>query len=210
MFVSKAYEQIIGKTSSQFIYSSETLIRECVERIAFGSRSISRQATSPASQHHNSSHHYRRGSMTNLLRTRTAIAAITGLAGLGALAGCSATPAASTDASSGGNAPATTTSNASYKDGTYTEPGTYDSPGGSEHISVTLTLSKNVITALKVITVKADPTAAAYERMFEGGIAAATVGKNINTLNIGVVAGSSLTSMGFNQALATIKADAAS
>ncbi len=63
---------------------------------------------------------------------------------------------------------------------------------------------------MKVTTVKADPTATGYEQMFEGGIAAATVGKNINTLNIGVVAGSSLTSMGFNKALATIKADAAS
>ncbi len=63
---------------------------------------------------------------------------------------------------------------------------------------------------MKVVTVKADPTARAYEQQFEGGIAGVTVGKNINTLNIGVVAGSSLTSLGFNQALATIKADAKS
>jgi hypothetical protein len=63
---------------------------------------------------------------------------------------------------------------------------------------------------MKVTTVKADPTATGYEQMFEGGISAATVGKNINTLKIGVVAGSSLTSMGFNRALAAIKADAAS
>ena len=82
------------------------------------------------------------------------------------------------------------------------------SPGGPEHIKVTLTLAKNIITAMKVVTVQADPTATGYEQMFEGGIAAATVGKNINTLNIGVVAGSSLTSMGFNKALAAIKADA--
>jgi hypothetical protein len=73
---------------------------------------------------------------------------------------------------------------------------------------VTLTLKKNVITAMKVITVQADPTATGYEHMFESGIAAATIGRNINTLNIGVVAGSSLTSMGFNKALAAIKAHA--
>lgn len=145
--------------------------------------------------------------MTHLLRTKTAIATFAGLSVVGVLAGCSASPAASTGSSGGG---ATTTSHATYKDGSYTKPGTYVSPGGTEHISVTLTLAKNIITAIKVMTVQADPTATGYEQMFEGGIAAATVGKDINTLNIGVVAGSSLTSMGFNKALAAIKADASS
>ncbi|HEY1530577.1 MAG TPA: hypothetical protein VGF80_07165 [Galbitalea sp.] len=147
--------------------------------------------------------------MTTTLRTRTALATFAGLSVVGALAGCTPTEATGTSDSGSGSG-ATTTSNASYKDGTYTEPGTYVSPGGTEHISVTLTLAKNIITAMKVTTVKADPTATGYEQMFEGGISAATVGKNINTLNIGVVAGSSLTSMGFNKALAAIKADAAS
>jgi uncharacterized protein with FMN-binding domain len=143
--------------------------------------------------------------MTNLLRTKSVIAAFAGLSIVGTLAGCSATVAAAGGSGAGG---ATTTSNKSYKDGSYTEPGSYVSPGGTEHISVTLTLASNVVTAIKVVTVQADPTATGYEQMFEGGIAAATVGKNINTLNIGVVAGSSLTSMGFNRALAAIKADA--
>jgi uncharacterized protein with FMN-binding domain len=152
--------------------------------------------------------------MTNSLRSKTAIATLAGLSVVGALAGCSATTAASSSgsggsASSSGTA-TTTKSDATYKDGSYTEPGTYNSPGGTEHISVTLTLAKNIITAMKVTTVKADPTATGYEQMFEGGISAATVGKDINSLKIGVVAGSSLTSMGFNKALAAIKADAAS
>ena len=151
--------------------------------------------------------------MTYLPKPRTALATFAGLSLIGVLAGCSATDPASTGGSGVGSDPGsggatTTSSNANYKDGSYTEPGAYVSPGGEEHISVTLTLSKNVITAMKVITVKADPTATGYEGLFEGGIAAATVGKNINTLNIGVVAGSSLTSMGFNNALAKIKADA--
>ncbi len=140
----------------------------------------------------------------SLLRSRSALATLAGLSVVGALAGCSATQAS---VSSGADS---TTSNATYKDGTYTAPGTYNSPGGQERISVTLTLSKNIITAIKVVTVKADPTATGYEQLFEGGIAAVTVGKNINTLNIGAVAGSSLTSQGFNNALATIKADAKS
>lgn len=143
--------------------------------------------------------HYRRGPMTQPIRIKTALATFAGLSLVGALAGCS-----------GSGGATTTSSNATYKDGSYTAPGTYVSPGGVEHISVTLSLSKNVITTMKVITVEADPTATGYEGMFEGGISAATVGKNINTLNIGVVSGSSLTSMGFDMALAKIKADAKS
>jgi uncharacterized protein with FMN-binding domain len=165
--------------------------------------------THPRTRYH---YHYRRGPMTHLLRTRTALATFAGLSVIGTLAGCTATSAAASSGSGGGTGGGTTSSssNASYKDGTYTAPGTYVSPGGEEHISVTLTLAKNIVTAVKVVTVKADPTAAGYEQMFEGGISAAAVGKNINSLNIGVVSGSSLTSMGFNKALATIKADAKS
>ncbi len=155
--------------------------------------------------------------MSHPLRSRTAIAALAGLSVVGTLAGCSATttsagdpPAGSSQSDTSGSATSKTDNSATYKDGTYTAPGSYASPGGEENISVTLTLADNVITAMKVITVKADPTAAAYEHMFEGGISAVTVGKKLNELNIGVVAGSSLTSMGFNRALATIKADAAS
>ncbi|HEX4057386.1 MAG TPA: hypothetical protein VHX87_03595 [Galbitalea sp.] len=129
---------------------------------------------------------------------KSALIAITGFSVVGALAGCSA--AAASDPAS--------TSNAKYKDGTYTAPGSYVSPGGEEHISVTLSLKKNIITAMNVVTVQADPTATGYEQMFEAGIAAATIGRNINSLDVSVVAGSSLTSMGFNKALATIKADA--
>jgi uncharacterized protein with FMN-binding domain len=151
--------------------------------------------------------------MTHLRYTKTALATFAGLSLVGTLAGCSATASADSDGagsgSSGSGGATTTSSNVSYKDGSYTAPGTYVSPGGQENISVTLTLAKNIITRMKVITVKADPTATGYEGLFEGGIAAATVGKNINTLNIGVVAGSSLTSMGFNNALAKVKADAA-
>jgi uncharacterized protein with FMN-binding domain len=145
--------------------------------------------------------------MTQPLRTRTALATFAGLSVIGVLTGCSAIAAASTGGS--GNGGDTTASNVTYKDGSYTAPGTYASPGGTEHISVTLTLAKNIITALKVTTVQADPTATAYEGMFEAGIGAVAIGKDINSLNIGVVAGSSLTSMGFNKALAAIKAHAA-
>jgi len=152
---------------------------------------------------------------------RTAFVAFAGLSVVGTLAGCSAAAttgsagsgtsgSSSNGSTSSGSGATTSSSTASYKDGTYSAPGSYVSPGGNEQIKVTLTLAKNIITAMDVVTVHADPTATGYEKQFEGGISAVTVGKNINTLNIGVVAGSSLTSQGFNKALATIKADAKS
>jgi uncharacterized protein with FMN-binding domain len=92
-----------------------------------------------------------------------------------------------------------------YKDGNYSATGTYKSPGGSETLRVTLDLSDDVVTDLAVTSVKIDSTAAAYEAAFEGGIQAIVVGKNIDSLNVGPVAGSSLTSVGFNRAITTIK-----
>jgi hypothetical protein len=154
------------------------------------------------------------------LRGKTAVITFAGLGILGTtLAGCSAAAApanssdttSSTGSSSGSSSgTAGTAASVNYKDGSYTEQGTYASPGGQEVISVALTLKSNIVTAVTVKTVKADPTATTYEAMFESGIGAVVVGKNINTLNVSRVAGSSLTSLGFNNALTKIKADAKS
>ena len=48
-----------------------------------------------------------------------------------------------------------------------------------------------------------------YQGQFASGIAAEVVGKDIDELEVSRVAGSSLTSEGFNQAVDAIKADAA-
>jgi hypothetical protein len=74
---------------------------------------------------------------------------------------------------------------------------------------VTLDLSGDIITDLAVTSVKVDSTAANYEAAFEGGIQAVVVGKDIDSLNVGPVAGSSLTSIGFNRAITSIKGLAA-
>jgi uncharacterized protein with FMN-binding domain len=151
--------------------------------------------------------------MTNPRSARTAIATLAGLTLLGTLAGCSSTAAAADPQSGGGasSAPSTATttdSSATYKDGAYAEHGTYNSPGGAELINVELTLKGNIVTAVTVKTITADPTAHEYEELFESGIAKVVVGKKIDSLNVSRVAGSSLTSMGFNNALAAIKTDA--
>ncbi len=155
--------------------------------------------------------------MTTPLRTKTALVTLAGIGLIGTLAGCSGTASADGTTSSGGSSQssantgstgATTTSKAAYKDGDYSEQGTYASPGGTELISVSLTLKSNLVTALTVKTVKADPTATQYEAMFEAGIDKIVVGKNLNSLNVTRVSGSSLTSQGFDDALTKIKADA--
>ncbi|HEY4268138.1 MAG TPA: hypothetical protein VGM94_08110 [Galbitalea sp.] len=155
--------------------------------------------------------------MTTPLRTKTALVTLAGIGLIGTLAGCSGAANADGAGSSGGSSSSssgstssgtTTTSNATYKDGDYSEQGTYASPGGTELISVSLTLKSNVVTALSVKTVKADPTATQYEAMFEAGVGKIVVGKNLNSLNVTRVSGSSLTSQGFDDALTKIKADA--
>jgi hypothetical protein len=73
---------------------------------------------------------------------------------------------------------------------------------------VTLDLADDVVSDLAVTSVKIDSTAVNYENAFEGGINAIVVGKDIDSLNVGPVAGSSLTSVGFNRAITSIKAQA--
>jgi hypothetical protein len=153
--------------------------------------------------------------MTHPLRTKAAIATFAGIGLASLLAGCSSTASADPATGSGGSSSGsssgsatTTSSSKTFKDGQYTEQGTYASPGGQELISVDLTIKSNTVSAVVVKTVKADPTATSYEKLFENGISKAIVGKKIDSLNVSRVGGSSLTSMGFNDALKKIEADA--
>jgi uncharacterized protein with FMN-binding domain len=147
-----------------------------------------------------------------------------GLLGVAALAGCA--PAASGDAgssapsdaggaasSSGAPAPSAASSSAApgsgLQDGTYTATGDYQSPGGPSAVAVTVTLKDGTIDAVKVVPKAEDPTARQYEAQFASGIDAVAVGKPIAGLQVGAVSGSSLTSQGFEKALATIRSKAA-
>lgn len=151
--------------------------------------------------------------MRSLHDSRSTIALIAGLSLAGTLAGCS-TVATSTGAEDA-PAPAPTTGGGtgggatSYADGTYTETGKYQSPGGAESIDVTITLADDIVTAVTVVGKAESQDAKHYQGEFIGGIEAVVVGKDIDTLNVSKVAGSSLTSGGFNAAVDAIKADAA-
>ena len=146
--------------------------------------------------------------MKRILRSRTALATVAGLSLIGGLAGCASTTSAGSSSSSGTTANSTSDNTSSYKDGTYSADGTYVSPGGQEEIAVTLTVKSNLITAVTVKSVRADSEAAEYQSRFASGISSVAVGKSLATLNVATVAGSSLTSQGFNAALATIRSNA--
>jgi len=98
--------------------------------------------------------------------------------------------------------------NEAYIDGTYTETGNYITPGGRETIKVTVTLANDIITEASVTGDATSGESKEHQSDFIGGFKKLVVGKDIDEVSLSRVAGSSLTSNGFNTALKLIKADA--
>lgn len=96
-----------------------------------------------------------------------------------------------------------------YADGTYTATGGYVSPGGAQEVTVSLTLAGDVVTAVEVTPGASDPQSEQYQEKFASGIADVVVGVALDDLEVDKVAGSSLTSGGFNEAVEAIRAEAA-
>lgn len=141
-------------------------------------------------------------------------AALAGVAGLLVLAGCSGTADAedqSTDTGTDTSTESTDTgaSTGDYTDGTYSADGSYQTPETVEEISVTLTVADGLVTDVEVT---GDPQAREteqYQGQFIDGIADEVVGKSLDDIEVSRVAGSSLTSGGFNEAVESIKEQAA-
>jgi uncharacterized protein with FMN-binding domain len=95
-----------------------------------------------------------------------------------------------------------------YKDGTYSAVGTYDSPAGMESINVTLVIKNDIITGANVVGNARNGTSIRYQQKFISGYKQFVFGKDINTVKLNVISGSSLTPNGFNSALASIKTQA--
>lgn len=95
-----------------------------------------------------------------------------------------------------------------YKNGIYSVTASYDSPAGSEDIGVSVTLKSDVIVDSSVTPMAGDGRSQKYQQAFIGGYKPYVIGKNIDSVNLDVVSGASLTPIGFNDALAAIKAKA--
>ena len=152
---------------------------------------------------------------------KSVFAGIAGLSLAGTVAGCAPSATQSTPTSTGGSSPETSgaaspsgtssslaSSGSVYQDGTYSADGTYVSPNGTETVGVELTLAAGKVTAVNITQHPSNPNTRKFQGEFAGGIASQIVGKNIDELNVSKVAGSSLTSGGFKQAVEKIKAEA--
>jgi hypothetical protein len=109
----------------------------------------------------------------------------------------SSSPTASTAATTGG-----------FKNGTYSTTGSYQTPGGQESILVKVTLADGVITDATVTQEGKTGEAQEYQSKFVSGYKSQVVGKKINEVNLSRVAGSSLTPIGFNDAIDDIEKQA--
>jgi uncharacterized protein with FMN-binding domain len=147
---------------------------------------------------------------------KTVFAGIAGLSLAGTVAGCAPSaqqPAAqetpsSTSGTAASGSSALATSGTGYKDGTYTADGNYKSPNGTETVGVQLTLANGTVSAVEITEHPSNPNTRKFQGQFAGGIAAQVVGKSLDEIKVSKVAGSSLTSGGFNQAVEAIKAQA--
>ncbi|MEM6997753.1 MAG: FMN-binding protein [Patescibacteria group bacterium] len=95
-----------------------------------------------------------------------------------------------------------------YADGTYSVAAPYTSPGGAESIEVDVTVSDSQITAVSVEGEAGTPTSEQIQAGFIDAIADAVIGQEIGNAEINKLAGASLTTAAFNNALEDIRADA--
>ncbi len=108
--------------------------------------------------------------------------------------------------------PVTIDTSSEFKDGTYTAVGNYISPAGPESIKVSLTLKNDIITSAIVApgeqNQNQNPNTVQYQGMFIANFKPLVIGKKITDVKLSKVSGSSLTSGGFNAAVAKIETQA--
>jgi uncharacterized protein with FMN-binding domain len=94
-----------------------------------------------------------------------------------------------------------------YEDGTYTATGQYG--GQPSFITVTVTLRDDVVTDVEVQTHATVPRSLELQRSFAAAVPQVVVGRPIDEIKVGKLAGSSSTPDGFNAAISQIREQAA-
>ena len=95
-----------------------------------------------------------------------------------------------------------------YRNGLYSAVGHYATPGGDESIGVTVQVVNQQITGVDVRVEAASPTARQFQEQFRTRILSAVLSKDLASAKVSRVAGASLTSVGFNDALRRIRTGA--
>lgn len=96
-----------------------------------------------------------------------------------------------------------------YKNGTYSATGSYKSPAGIEQINISVTIENDVITETTYKGLAENSRSIEFQEKFGNGYREAVIGRNISSLQLSKVSGSSLTPIGFNDALGKIRDEAA-
>jgi uncharacterized protein with FMN-binding domain len=102
----------------------------------------------------------------------------------------------------------TTTNSSGFKDGTYSATGDYSTPEGTENIKVNVTLKDGVVTDTSAVASMKSRDSKEYAGQFVANYKPLVVGKNIASIKLSRVSGSSLTSQGFNDAIDQIETQA--
>lgn len=90
---------------------------------------------------------------------------------------------------------------------TFTGSGSYLTPARSKHeLDVTLTVEKGIVTAANVVYDNGAGFSNGHQERFDNAYKAQVVGKPLGDISLSRVGGASLTTEGFNQAVAAIKA----
>lgn len=114
-----------------------------------------------------------------------------------------------TAACAGSGHAATSSTSSTYRPGDYHATGSYTDPGGRDSIDVDVTLTANgTMSTVKVTPLADDANCKKFQDEFAAGIGAIATGRKLGELKVAKVSGSSLTSHGFNAALAEIAAKA--
>ena len=100
----------------------------------------------------------------------------------------------------------TTSQDLGYTDGVYEATGEYGNQ--PSHITVTVNLEDDKITEVEVAPHATNPTSLDLQERFAEAVPAVVVGKKINEVDVGRLAGSSHTPNGFNDAVRQIKQQA--
>lgn len=95
-----------------------------------------------------------------------------------------------------------------YTDGEYTAPGSYTAHGAPNEITVTVTLEDNAVAGVEVDGAAESGSSKRFQDQFAEEVSELVVGVPLDEIEVGKVAGSSLTGAGFLEALNRIRDDA--
>lgn len=101
--------------------------------------------------------------------------------------------------------PAAARGSGRYPDGTYTAVGIYAPHGLDTELEVKVTLKDGIITDVDSNLLSPDSFSRQMTEKFKSGYKTLVIGKPIEGLKLGTVSGSSLTPVGFNDALRKIE-----